>query len=230
MEKSETIGKLAEALAKAQGAIQGAIKDQANPYFKSKYADLSSVWDACRKPLSENGLAVVQTTCGYDPDSVTVETLLTHLSGEWIKSTLTMRPVKADPQGIGSCITYARRYSLAAMVGVAPEDDDGNAASTPQKFESKAPKKKYDMHPDEAKDVPESRGMDEQNMDEAILIADLKKAISDDMKGFQKSEKKLFYEWYMTGKAESVDALQAFRDNYANLRLQYIEHLKEKAA
>lgn len=229
MQTSETIGKLAEALAKAQGAIQGAIKDQANPYFKSKYADLSSVWDACRKPLSENGLAIVQTTCGHDPDNVTVETLLTHLSGEWIKSTLTMRPVKSDPQGIGSCITYARRYSLAAMVGVAPEDDDGNAASQP-KFESKAVTKKYDMHPGEAKDVPESTGMDEQHLDEAVLIADLKKAIADDMRGFSKTEKKLFYEWYITGKGESVDVLQAFRDNYTTFRAQYIEHLKEKAA
>ncbi len=229
MEKSETIGKLAEALAKAQGAIEGAIKDSTNPHFRSKYADLAAVWDACRKPLSDNGLAVVQIPCGENPDVVTIETLLTHASGEWVKSRLTMRPVKSDPQSIGSCITYARRYSLMAMVGVAPEDDDGNAASQPAKFESKAPvARTYELRPDEPKDVPEHFGMDEQNLDEAVLIADLKKAIADDMKGFSKAEKKMFYDWYMSGKQESVDVLQYFRDNYMALRAQYIEHIKDK--
>jgi hypothetical protein len=125
---SESIGKLAEALAKAQGAIEGAKKDSANPFFKSKYADLASVWDACRKALSENSLSVVQTT-DESPDAVIVDTRLCHSSGEWIQGRLVMKPVKADPQGIGSCLTYARRYALSAMVGIAPEDDDGNAAT-----------------------------------------------------------------------------------------------------
>jgi len=131
MEKSDSIGKLAEALAKAQSVMTGAIKDSDNPFFKSRYADLSSVWDACRKPLTENGLAVIQTTCTMPetPEYVVVETILTHTSGEWIKGRLAMKPVKQDPQAIGSCITYARRYALAAMVGIAPEDDDANAAS-----------------------------------------------------------------------------------------------------
>jgi hypothetical protein len=128
---SESIGKLAEALAKAQGAIEGAKKDSANPFFKSKYADLASVWDACRKALSENALSVVQTTdsIGDLSDLVIVNTRLCHSSGEWIEGRLIMKPVKADPQGIGSCLTYARRYALSAMVGIAPEDDDGNAAT-----------------------------------------------------------------------------------------------------
>lgn len=223
MEKSESIGKLAEALAKAQGAIEGAKKDQANPYFKSKYADLSSVWDACRKPLAENGLAVVQTTCGSDPDTVTVETLLTHLSGEWIMSRLSMRPVKSDPQGIGSCITYARRYSLAAMVGVAPEDDDGNAASQ-KTFESKATvAKKFEMHPDEAKDVPESTG--EEMMNEALVIADLKKALSDMMGkwGIKTKQEKLdFFEHIKRGRQETVDMLQDFKDNFVAYKNEYL--------
>jgi len=222
MEKSETIGKLAEALAKAQGEIQGAAKDQVNPHFRSKYADLASVWEACRKALSNNGLAVVQTMHGDDPDKVVVETLLTHSSGEWIKGTLTMRPAKSDPQGIGSCITYARRYSLAAMVGVAPEDDDGNAASIPPK----PTERKYSLKPDEPKDVPDRFGMDEQSMDEAILIADLKKAIADDMKGMTKQEKADFYAWYIAGKKESVDVLQYFRDHYMEILAQYRKEKK----
>jgi len=126
--QSETIGKLADALSKAQGQIKGASKDVKNEFFKSKYADLASVWDACRDALSTNGLCVAQTMDG-GVESVTVNTTLIHTSGEWISGSLTLKPVKADPQGIGSAATYARRYSLAAMVGVAPEDDDGNAAS-----------------------------------------------------------------------------------------------------
>lgn len=127
--KSEQINELAAALSKAQGAMLGAVKDSSNPFFKSKYADLSAVWDACRAALKANGLSVTQTTDGDDASVVTVITTLMHSSGQWIDGSLTMRPKVADPQGIGSTITYARRYALAAMVGVCPEDDDGNAAS-----------------------------------------------------------------------------------------------------
>ena len=128
METSDNIAELAEALSKAQASITGALKDSANPFFKSKYADLASVWDACREQLSANGLAVIQTT-DLDESAVTVVTTLAHKSGQWVRGRLRMVPVKADPQGIGSCITYARRYALAAIVGVAQVDDDGNTAS-----------------------------------------------------------------------------------------------------
>jgi len=127
-EMSAEIGELAAALAKAQGEMEGAAKSADNPFFKSKYADLSAVWSAARKALSTNNLAVIQTTEPTE-DRVVVVTTLAHASGQWIRGKLSMRPVKSDPQGVGSCITYARRYALAAMVGVAPEDDDGNAAS-----------------------------------------------------------------------------------------------------
>lgn len=125
---SDTIGKLALSLSKAQGQITGALKDSSNPFFKSKYADIASVWDACRSALSENELAVVQTTSG-DASNVTVITTLIHSSSEWISGSLTIKPSKADAQGIGSALTYARRYGLSAIVGVAQIDDDGNAAS-----------------------------------------------------------------------------------------------------
>ncbi len=128
--RSSSIAALAEALAKAQGEMAGATKDKTNPHFKSAYADLSSVWDACRAALSKNGLAVLQPVSADGPN-VTVTTILTHSSGEWLSGELTMAATQNTPQGIGSCITYARRYSLASMVGVAPEDDDGNAASAP---------------------------------------------------------------------------------------------------
>lgn len=128
MEKSEQINELATALSKAQGAIKGALKDTANPFFKSKYADLSSVWEACRAQLAANGLAVVQTPCEAE-SGVAVETMLMHASGQWVSNRFLMPVAKSDAQAVGSAITYARRYALAAMVGVAPEDDDGNAAT-----------------------------------------------------------------------------------------------------
>jgi hypothetical protein len=126
--RSQAFGAFAAALAKAQGEISGASKDSLNPHFKNKYADLAAVWDACREPLSKNGIAVIQPPCAQSA-TVTVTTLLAHASGEWIESDLTMTAQQNTPQGIGSCITYARRYALSSMAGIAPEDDDGNAAS-----------------------------------------------------------------------------------------------------
>jgi len=127
-EQSEQINELATALAKAQGKITGALKDSANPFFKSKYADLAACWDACRQPLSDNGLSVIQVP-ESDETGVTVVTLLAHSSGQWIRSSLHMKPKDTTPQGVGSAITYARRYALAAFVGLAQIDDDGNVAS-----------------------------------------------------------------------------------------------------
>lgn len=127
-EQSEGIGKLASALAKAQGKIVGATKDSKNPFFKSSYADLASVWEAIRGPLSENGLAVVQTT-DLDAEGVTVVTTLAHESGEWMRGKIRMHPKDDGPQAYGSCVTYARRYALAAIVGVAQIDDDAEAAT-----------------------------------------------------------------------------------------------------
>jgi hypothetical protein len=152
MNQSESIAKLSEALAKAQGVMEGASKDSNNPFFKSKYADLSSVWDACRKPLSDNGLSVVQTAdfIPEHPDMVCLETILCHSSGEWIKGKLAVKPVKSDPQSVGSCITYLRRYSLQSIVGIAPEDDDGNAASGKQADKKQTTKKNEDDVPDYA--------------------------------------------------------------------------------
>ena len=127
MNQSESIAALAAALSKAQASITGALKDSANPFFKSKYADLASCWDACRKPLTDNGLAVIQTIKAGEGRAVLVTTLC-HASGEWIKSYCPILTKDDSPQGQGSGITYARRYALAAMVGLAQIDDDAEAA------------------------------------------------------------------------------------------------------
>ena len=127
MTQSNELKDLALALSKAQSEIVGALKDAANPFFKSKYADLPSVWDAIRAPLTKNGLAVVQATDVREGQTGVVTTLM-HSTGQWIQGFYPLNPIKNDPQGMGSAMTYARRYALAAMVGVVQIDDDGEAA------------------------------------------------------------------------------------------------------
>lgn len=127
MKTSEQINEIATALAKAQGAMSGAMKAAANPFFKSKYADLASVWEACREPLATNGIAVIQSPTVVDL-RVSMDTLLVHTSGQWIENTLSCIIKDDSPQVIGSATTYLRRYALQSLVGVAAEDDDGEAA------------------------------------------------------------------------------------------------------
>jgi hypothetical protein len=125
--QSESIAALAAALSKAQADITGALKDSSNPFFKSKYADLASCWDACRKQLAANNLAVIQTTEVTESGTVLVTTIA-HSSGEWMRGTLPVVTKDNGPQAQGSGITYARRYALAAIVGLAQIDDDAEAA------------------------------------------------------------------------------------------------------
>lgn len=128
--KSETISKLAIALVKAQSEITSVSKDGANPHFKSKYATLDNIIDETRPVLAKHGLAILQMP-GGDGENVIMRTMLMHESGEWLETEpLVMRPVKNDPQGMGSCITYARRYSYSSLLSISTdEDDDGNGAS-----------------------------------------------------------------------------------------------------
>lgn len=128
MTRSESIAQLAAAMAKAQPAIEPAIKDAANPFFKSKYADLAEVWRVIQAAFAPHGLSVLQVPETADDGSVTLTTMVLHDSGEWIAGTMPVRVTKDDPQGVGSGITYARRYALSAMCGVVTEDDDGEAA------------------------------------------------------------------------------------------------------
>lgn len=128
MTQSTEVKELFTALNKAQAEIKGALKDSSNPFFKSKYADLESVWEACRPSLSKHGLSVIQTTDFLQDAGICIVTTLGHSSGQWIKGTLPIMAKAQDPQGIGSAITYARRYALAAIVGIVQVDDDGESA------------------------------------------------------------------------------------------------------
>lgn len=145
-DQSATIGKLAFALAKAQGCMQAAKKGAENPFFKSRYADLSEVWATIRKPLADNQLAVIQTTVAED-GKLRLRTVLVHSSGEWVESVYPVNPQKQDPQGYGSAVTYARRYALSALVGVVADvDDDGEGAMVrPVNPSSPAAKKFYGL-------------------------------------------------------------------------------------
>lgn len=130
MNQSPSIAKLAKAICAAQLSLKPVKKECDNPFFKSKYADLASVWEAL-KPFHENGIAITQSpvACGR-AGHICLETQLTHESGEWMRSTLELPLAKNDPQGAGSALTYARRYALGCMTGVVTEeDDDGNVAS-----------------------------------------------------------------------------------------------------
>lgn len=127
MKQSESISKLAAALCKAQSSMGGAIKDSANPFFKSKYADLGAVVKAVKEPFAENGLAYVQFPIASD-NRIGISTRLMHTSGEWLEQDFSIPYSQIDPQKAGSVLTYFRRYSLAAVAGVPQVDDDAEAA------------------------------------------------------------------------------------------------------
>ena len=130
MQRSESIKNIAKALAQFQAEVRNPANTESNPFYRSKYAPLSDILNLARPLLSKHGLSVLQSPSG-DGQNVTVTTLITHESGEWIESEpLTLKADKATAQGAGSAITYARRYALSAMLGISSEDDDdGNFAS-----------------------------------------------------------------------------------------------------
>lgn len=115
------------AFIKAQSEVKTALKDSKNPFYKTKYADLNSVWDACRDAIHGNGFAVTQLG-GFEGTQPILITLLIHSSGQWIRSDLPLICEKPTPQAYGSAITYMRRYGLESIMGICRDDDDGEAA------------------------------------------------------------------------------------------------------
>jgi hypothetical protein len=129
MKTSESIKQIAEALVSAQKEIRFAVKDSTNPHYKSKYANINSVIDAVKAPLNNNGIALIQSLSPSDDNKLHLTTRLIHSSGEWIEDTAVCPLQKQDPQGLGSAISYIRRYSLSAMCAVYADDDDGQSAA-----------------------------------------------------------------------------------------------------
>ena len=162
---------IATALVKAQKQFQPALKTSTNPHFRSRYADLSACVEAVIDALNANGIYLLQKN--YDcADGVMVETVFVHESGEMLECGIVHFPaVKKDPQGYASALTYARRYSLMASCGIAPEDDDGNAASKPVPKISATQGAWDGLKPDR------------QAIVQAVLDAIMEKVAADDMFG-----------------------------------------------
>ena len=154
--QSEHIGKLADALAKAQGTMDEAKEDSKNPFFKSNYADLTSIWRAVKSSLTTNGLAISQVT-GFMEGQLFLVTTLLHSSGEWMKGYYPLYLAKQDPQAVGSAITYARRYALAAIVGVCKEGEDDDA--------EKAQDRKQTISDEQVKQLIKTIGADTEAKD-----------------------------------------------------------------
>lgn len=141
MEHSESIKNLAKALAKFQGEVRDPAKNEKNPFFKSKYVPLDALIEAVRPTLSANGLSIIQMPSG-DGKTISLKTIILHESGEWIESDLfSLVIAKADAQGAGSGVTYARRYQLGAVLNIGwTDDDDGNSISGHEVKSTPAPK------------------------------------------------------------------------------------------
>lgn len=156
MNLEHTTAGLNKALAQAQSEVENATKGSINPHFKNRYADLAEVLNTVRPVFASHGLSIVQST-SYDGSLVSVTTTILHAEGGYISSTASCVPAKADAQGVGASTTYLRRYALAAMTGIAQEDDDGQSASHTR---TAAPASKEDVA--SLKERMESLGVDEE--------------------------------------------------------------------
>lgn len=221
MNSSESIKELALALAKAQGDIEKAEKDKDNPHFRSKYADLGNVVDAIKPALVSNGLAFTQI-CHEADNAAKIETIIIHSSGEWLSCGCISVPVsKNDAQGFGSALTYARRYSLSAAFGVAPEDDDGNAAA-------KAAPKKPQQPPQQP---AQSSAPSEKDAEYIQRIKDALKLIYGDDKAAALDKIEELTSFVPKGKTEA-DRVKGVRDftKLSGQRLSILAHSVERMA
>jgi hypothetical protein len=170
MQTSESINEVAKAMALAQGSIRPASKSSVNPHLKSKYADIASVWDAIREPLSTNGLAALQDLTA-DEFGVSVKTRIVHSSGQWMEfGPLAIPMTKRDPQGFGSACTYAKRYALCAVLGIVSGDEDDDGDKCTRDYQESSPKqsKTYSREPSKPLDDIET-----VSVEQAIKLADL---------------------------------------------------------
>ena len=156
MKQSEDLDQLAKALSEAQAEMPVVAKEKSNPFFKSKYADLSAVIQGCSPIITKHGLSVSQFP-DFDGEHDLLTTRLLHESGQWLEASMRLLPIKQDPQAQGSALTYARRYAYCACLGiVADEDDDGNAASRPNGNGSHQTQQTSTTKPTAAKSEPDT--------------------------------------------------------------------------
>ncbi len=193
MNQTENINELVAALSKAQGAMQPAKFNKINPHFKNRYADFTSCMDACREPLSNNGLSIMQY-CEMINEKPMLVTMLAHISGQWIKSNFPLLPKTMDSQGIGSAMTYGKRYCLSAMLGIVSDDEDDDAEAASGRGKETKPTKpvKTDFLPEPIKLVDANQSLE-------LLTLKLK---------LDSADRKLFDDWidrtYMINSLEQL--------------------------
>lgn len=216
MNKSEAIGNLAKAIALSQVEVENATKDTKNEFFKSKYADLAAVLNVIRPVFSKHNIAIVQLPSFAAPIA-SVETMLIHESGEFISSVCSAPVGKQDAQGIGSAITYLRRYSLAAMCGVAQEDDDGNGASDKDKPKQPATPKQPPTNQTLAKPTPEVKKL--SNDEREMGVKDMKAAPD------EAALKEALLGWHKAAKdVGDKDSIAFFNDCYHQCAAAFAEY------
>lgn len=205
------------ALAAAQMQMGKAIKDSANPAFKSKYADLASVMDACMGALNANGIAVYQPTVDEDGQRY-VKTILAHVTGETLECRVPLIVQKNDMQGYGSAVTYARRYGLMGMAGIAADDDDGNAAAKAAPVVEKPPVPHQLQHGEAIKDAWRAAVEDSlpENASPRQKAEAYAKAIGDEFKG--KGIKALENAWNRHSRI-----IQALEENHPDLHERVVD-------
>jgi hypothetical protein len=205
------MSEIAKALATAQRNMGKALKQADNPHFRSKYADLGAVMDACLPALNEAGIAVIQPLQESEFGR-SVKTVFLHTSGETLETSVPLITAKNDMQGLGSAITYARRYGLMTLAGIAPEDDDGNAAVAGVKKTNGMTEAIGDAWRDGVLDkLPE-------NATDAMKAEAFADAICDGLKG--KKQKALDNEWQRRSKL--IDSLaQRFPELHARVVVAY---------
>lgn len=192
MDDNEKMVKLIVALNKVQKELEPARKESENPFFHSRYADLTSVWNAVRKPLLDHGFAVVQSPEGGENGTVVVRTILMHEGGGIIEGSLSLTPKDQTPQAVGSCITYGRRYGLSAMVGVCPEDDDAEAAQSRPAPQVTAPKPQPAAKPSAGKS---SRGAAGASLGTAVYTTAEYTALRKEYTAKYSGDTKQFIKW-----------------------------------
>lgn len=160
MKTSEQINAIATALAKAQQEIRPAVKDSANPAFRSRFAGMTSIWESIREPLSKNGLSVCQDVTS-NAEGVSVETRIFHMSGQWVEfGPLTVPLAKRDAHGMGSAATYGRRYAILGALGiVSDDDDDGQAAQASAPQHAPVPQQSHQSQPAQSAPAASASGV-----------------------------------------------------------------------
>lgn len=181
MRKSESIKNIALALSKFQSEVENPKNTADNPYYKSKYAPLQDVLNTVRPLLSKHGLSIVQSPSG-DGERISIHTMLIHESGEWIEfDPLVLKAEKITPQGAGSAITYGRRYSLSAVLGISSEDDDdANSLETPQQAQKQQRKQLTDKQIKRLYAIANSAGVSVEDV-KRVLMRDYNKTQAADL-------------------------------------------------